>query len=162
MEWLDRLQDLLLNHWDKILLYFTTIPVSVIVWKVGNIFVSLIKNRTAKKYLKKIQEERAKLSAEIQEVKECVKNNIKEEVRLYVDAVRDTFNNLQEKTQEQKQKIYEETFGDKMEVTEIKEEIKTEQEAEISVVEEEKPQEEEIIEVQEEVVVEPKKKVDLL
>ena len=160
MEFLDRLQDLLVNYWDKILLYFSMLPIGVVAWKVGNIFVSLIKNRTAKKYLKKIQEERAKLSAEIQGIRELVKQDIREEVKLYADSVKDTFNRLQEKTQEAKQLIYEQTFNKQMEVQEIVQEIKNE--VEIPVVTEEIPQEEEIIEVQEEIVVEPKKKVDLL
>ena len=166
MEWLDSLQDLLLNYWDKILLYFSMIPAGALVWKVGNIFVSLIKNWTAKKYTKKQQEYTERLASEINGLKGFLQDTIKEEVRNYVMVVKDTFNELQEKTQENKQKIYEKIFEKKMNVQEIVQEIKEDVKTEIEAISEEIPELEEVIEEKQEQVVEAsnelKKKVDLL
>lgn len=160
MEFLDKLQDLLLNHWDKLLVYFSMIPAGCLVWKVGNIFVKLVQNWTAKKYTKKQKEYTERITAEINEMREFVKETIHEEIKSYVGVVKDTFNELQEKTQENKQKIYEKIFDKKMEVQEIVQDIKEDVKAEIDTISEEIP---EIEEVSEPEVIEPeKKKVDLL
>lgn len=170
MEILDQIQDLLVNHWDKLLLYFSMLPIGLTTWKIGSIFIKLIQNWTAKKYTKKQKEYSDKVLAEINNIKGFISNTIKEEVKLYVGEIKKTFNNLQQKTLEAKEKVYQEIFETKMNVQEIVEEIKQDAIEEVKAIEQEveqkqqelqeEPQEiiqEEIIEVAEE-----PKKVDLL
>lgn len=166
MEILDQIQDLLVNHWDKLVLAFSMLPIGLTVWKVGSIFIKLIQNFTAKKYVKKVKEYNDRILAEINNTKEFIKDTIKEEVQLYASEINSTFNNLQKKELETKEKIYEEIFEEKMNVQEIVEDAKTDIVEEIKTIEQETeiPQVEtqEIIEGAVEQVAEETKKVDLL
>lgn len=166
MEILDQIQDLLVNHWDKLVLAFSMLPIGLTVWKVGSIFIKLIQNFTAKKYVKKVKEYNDRILAEINNTKEFIKDTIKEEVQLYASEINSTFNNLQKKELEQKEKIYEEIFEEKMNVQEIVEDMKTDVVEEIKTIEQETeiPQVEtqEVIDNAVEQVAEETKKVDLL
>ena len=77
MEWFN---DLIVNNWDKVLAWLSMIPASALIWKLGNIFVRLIQNWTAKKYTKKQSIHRYK-SSEFQNYSErdcyCVKKERK-------------------------------------------------------------------------------------
>ena len=167
MEWLNTLQDILINHWWKVLLWLNTpIVAGLSIWKIGSIIVKLIQNHIAKKYTKKQKEYTERLEKKIDEFKEFVGQTIKEEVKLYADSIKDGFNDLQAKTQEHKQKVYEEIFNKKQEFKEIVQEVKTDFDNEIKEISEEIPEPQEVIDekVEELPTIEdlPKKKVDLL
>lgn len=159
MDWFN---DLIVNNWDKVLAWLSMIPAGTLIWKLGNIFVKLIQNWTAKKYTKKQKEYTERLESTINGLKDFVKETIKAEVGSYVGTIQNTFNELEQKKQKAKEEIYEGIFGAKMEVKEIVQEIKQDVETEIQSISEEIPELEETIKPVEESEPEPQKKVDLL
>lgn len=163
MEWLNTLQDILAENWAKVLLWLTTpVVAGFSIWKIGGIVIKLIQNYTAKKYTKKQKEYTERLESAIVDIKNSLLQGMKEEVKLYADSIKNGFNDLQEKTQEYKQKVYEEIFNGKQEIEQIVQEVKTDFEAEIKEISEEIPEPEEIVEELPIIEELPKKKVDLL
>lgn len=167
MEWLNQFADILRDNWAKVLLIFSTPVVGgLTVWQLGRIVVKFIQNRTAKKYTAKQKEYRDEIFGAINELKEFVVEKFKEQGQNTTQTIANTFNDLQLKTQETKQAIYEKIFDTKMEVKEIAQEIKTDVETEIAEIKEDVIEEEQqIIQEEEnepEQAEETPKKVDLL
>lgn len=156
MQFLDTFADILRDNWDKVLLLLTTpVVAGFSVWKVGNIFIKLIQNWTAKKYTAKQKIYTERVESAVEGIKDYVAETIKSEVKSYADTVALTFNELQEKTQQTKQSIYEEIFDKKMEVQEIAQDLKSDIIEEVNTISEEVPEVEEVVESE-------KKKIDLL
>lgn len=168
MEWLNQFADILRDNWAKVLLIFSTPVVGgLTVWQLGRIVVKFIQNRTAKKYTAKQKEYRDEVVTAISGLKEFIAEQVKNEVKESTEKIAQTFNELQLKTQETKQAIYEKIFDTKMEVKEIAQEIKTDVETEIAEIKQDVIEEEEQQIIQEEEnepeqAEETPKKVDLL
>lgn len=161
MEFLDRLADILSNYWSQFLLIIgTPIIGGVSLWKIGCVFELLIKNWTAKKYTAKQKIYTERIEKAINGIKVELVEEVKNEVKVYADSVKDTFNELQEKTQQTKQKIYNEIFDKAMEVEEIVQDVVLDVKEEIEQVVQEVESEQ--IEPQPEKEIEVSKKVDLL
>lgn len=143
MEIIDRLQDLLANYWDKVLLWITTpIIAGFSIWKIGTILVKLIQNRTARKYTQKVQQLRNEIVEQVSQFKEEVKAEIKQDLDAYSKEIDNKFNRLQEKELAKKEEIYAEIFEGKQLAKQVIEEVK---EVEQDIVEEikEEPKKEE-------------------
>ena len=149
---------------DKLFLYIGGSTFGGIsLWKIFSILVALIKNHTAKKYTKKQEEYTKRVENAINGIKEFVKETIKEEVKIYADTIKGGFNELQQKTQAEKQKIYNEIFNKKQEVIEIVQDIKEDIKNEIEEVTAETEEIPEVIEEKETIIEEePNNKIDLL
>lgn len=153
---------------DKLIIWLggTTLG-GISLWKIGSIFVNLIKNKGYKKYLSQINKIKGEIDIKLQELKEYQRQIAKEEAEAVADRVIEAFNKVQDKTLETKKKIYNGIFNKEMEVKEIAEVVEEKPEIEP------KSNESEIVEeiINETPIVEnkgeletktPKKKVDLL
>lgn len=148
MEFLNQLADILANNWEKVLVILSTPIVSgIALWKIGAIFVKIIQNFTAKKYTARQKEYTDRIEKTINDLKVSILAEVKDEIR----TINTTFNELEAKTQEKRQAIYNDIFGTKMEVQEIVQDIVSDVKEEVQEIEQELP------ELEEET-----KKVDLL
>jgi len=133
MEWLNQFADILRDNWAKVLLIFSTPVVSgLTIWQICNLIIAAYKRKTAKKVLDKITEVEQRVDSKIAELKDFVVEKFKEQGQNTTQTIANTFNELQLKTQETKQAIYEKIFDTKMEVKEITQEVKTEIDNEIA------------------------------
>lgn len=166
MEVLQEILQWLTMNLDRLFLYIGGSALGGIsLWKLLSIFNALVKNYTARKYTKKTKEYTERLENTINSMKDFVRDTIKEEVKNYADTIKTGFNELQEKSQATKQKIYNEIFNKKEEVIEIVQDINTDLKAEIEPILNENEKVEEVVEEEPKIVVEeekPNNKVDLL
>lgn len=150
-------------HLKELFLYIGGITIGGIsIWKLLSIIIALIRKSTKKKYLREIERRESELNKRFDLLEEKLTNTIVGEVDKCATKFANSFNYMEQRKIEEKQKIYRKHFHRDMEVKEIvdKPEVKEEQKSEpveieqVPVVEEvvEKPQIEE----------EPQKKVDLL
>lgn len=165
MDWLNQFADILRDNWAKVLLILSTPVVGgLTVWQLGKIVVKAIQNGTAKKYTAKQKEYRDEVVQTINGLKEFIAQQVKEEVKESTEKIAQTFNDLQLKTQETKQAIYEKIFDTKMEIKEITQEIKADVETEFEEIKQEIIEEEEQIKEEENEIINEQapEKVDLL
>lgn len=153
---------------DKLAIYLGSTTVGgITLWKLGSIFVNLVKNRGKKKYLLKIEEIENRVNKKLEDLKEYQRQIAKEEAEIVADIVINSLNRLQDKTIATKKEIYNRIFNKEMQVKEIVEVVEEKPEIEPisneSEIVEEIINETPIIENKGEIESQaPKKKVDLL
>lgn len=117
---------------DKLTIWLSgTTLGGITLWKLGSFIVSLIKNGKTKKYLAKIEEIKIEFDKKILELKDFTTRIAHDQAQEIAQEFIDTFNRVQTKNVEAKEKIYNEIFNEKMEVKEIVENFGNDNKAEI-------------------------------
>lgn len=144
---------------DKLTIWLSgTTLGGITLWKLGSFIVSLIKNGKTKKYLAKIEEIKIEFDKKIIELKDFTTQVAHEQAQEIAQEFIDTFNRVQAKNIEAKEKIYNEIFNKKMEIEEIIEDFGNNIEVEITPVINENDKVEEVI--NDEPIIENKGKIE--